>query len=593
MRVSKESEAGGAGPPRRPRSVWPVLLLVAVVGLAALVFGGRVGLGLGRYRSPFFGELPWGSGGEALTRRVVVCLIDGLGDDASRRLPELEALRGRGADLRLSVPEPTASVPVAHVIMSGAPQQTIGLLTNSRVGARWYEGIGHIFEAARRAGLESGHFVTWGSDQTLDELLDAPHNLPGSPQDDDRALLPAALPFLAERPDVELVWVHFDSVDHAGHARGAASDAYRESARRSGERVGRLAAALDLGRDTLIVTSDHGHLAAGGHWGGEPEVATVPAVLAGSGVRAGVEGSGRIEDLAATVAVLLGTPIPTHSQGWPLFGVLELDAETRARRARDAALQRLSAHRARFAALGRGDEGAGDAPPHDERLERLESHLGRGDWRPAEAESAELEAELTACWEAALASERWTHLRRRIAISALLSVVLAAAWLVVRRRRGTPQPPPAWLLGGGLTAIAVPALVYLVGGHRYTLSWVAQKGIHSFMPPRLLEGLVGLAAGYVVARLLRRRDPESRPGSGAVLAGVLAAVAAVVLVVGWVYWAAAGVRPEPWDVRFAPVAFVITETLHFLPMAAVALVAALALLVAAAWRRLVRRPSAS
>src|SRR5262249_36310667 len=75
-------------------------------------------------------------------------------------------------------------------------------------------------------------------------------------------------------------------VDRAGHAAGVGTE-YRAAAAAVDAMLRRTLAGLDLARDTVIVTADHGHVAPGGHSGDEPEVSHVPLVLAGSGILRG------------------------------------------------------------------------------------------------------------------------------------------------------------------------------------------------------------------------------------------------------------------------------------------------------------------
>jgi hypothetical protein len=87
-----------------------------------------------------------------------------------------------------------------------------------------------------------------------------------------------------------------------------------------------IVAALDLGRDAIVVTADHGHLPSGGHGGGEREVVEVPLVLAGAGVRPGATPrDAALLDVAPTVAALLGLPAPGHGLGRTLTEVLALE----------------------------------------------------------------------------------------------------------------------------------------------------------------------------------------------------------------------------------------------------------------------------
>ena len=106
----------------------------------------------------------------------------------------------------------------------------------------------------------------------------------------------------------------------------------------------RLAAAIDLKRSTLIVTSDHGHTERGGHGGDEPSVTAVPLVMAGRGVRVAISGEARQIDVAPTIAALLGIPVPASNQGETL-DVLEGDADARAARSRVLHAQRDRAER--------------------------------------------------------------------------------------------------------------------------------------------------------------------------------------------------------------------------------------------------------
>src|SRR5262249_50529450 len=110
--------------------------------------------------------------------------------------------------------------------------------------------------------------------------------------------------------------------------------------------LSRLVAQLDLDRDTLIITADHGHRDAGGHGGDEPECISVPLVAVGAGVSPGQFGPARLVDVAPTIAALLGLPFPAASQGQPLVDMLELEPPTQA-----ALLERAAQQRERVAVL--------------------------------------------------------------------------------------------------------------------------------------------------------------------------------------------------------------------------------------------------
>jgi Type I phosphodiesterase / nucleotide pyrophosphatase len=105
----------------------------------------------------------------------------------------------------------------------------------------------------------------------------------------DAAIAALAAAALVSDPPARASFVYLGVVDIAGHAAGV-DDTYRAAVRSSDERVGRLITAVRSRsgyRDedwTIIVVTDHGHLAEGGHGGREPEVITAWAAGAGPGI---------------------------------------------------------------------------------------------------------------------------------------------------------------------------------------------------------------------------------------------------------------------------------------------------------------------
>jgi lysylphosphatidylglycerol synthetase-like protein (DUF2156 family) len=101
---------------------------------------------------------------------------------------------------------------------------------------------------------------------------------------------------------------------------------------------------IDLARDAIVITADHGHTDRGGHGGREPDVRAVPLVLAGAGIVPGAQTAGAmLADVAPTVCALLGIPAPGHAHGRTLVEVLQLD--------RAGAAARIQADARRLAAM--------------------------------------------------------------------------------------------------------------------------------------------------------------------------------------------------------------------------------------------------
>ena len=253
-------------------------------------------------------------------RRVVWVLVDGLRLDASRTMPTLERLRREGADIEARADFPTYSIPNYVVQACGLDPAASGVRTNSYPIPVAFDSI---FRRAREAGLTTGAIGT-----------DTPwfQKYWGAWISDGRILLEPDGP-----PAGELALVHLDYTDHEGHLHGSASAEYRAAAARADAVLSRIVAKLDPARDALVVTSDHGHIARGGHGGAEPEVVSVPIVLWGAGITRGLRHKGAsARDVGPTMASLLGLPALAHARGISLVG--EDAAASAARRRVEAVL---------------------------------------------------------------------------------------------------------------------------------------------------------------------------------------------------------------------------------------------------------------
>ncbi|HEX7838958.1 MAG TPA: alkaline phosphatase family protein, partial [Kofleriaceae bacterium] len=258
-----------------------------------------------------------------LTRRVVLIVVDGLGADEAR-LPYLGELGRRGVAATARVPYPTISRPNYVTILTGVPPRDSGVRANRVVAP---VAVDTVMDRVRAAGLAVATASDYGSLASLflrntDSLLgvdwieDGARIAPAAPItwpfDDARRMesLDALGPVIAELAagDAALVPVLVLDVDRAGHAAGV-GDAYRAAAAAVDRMLRAAFARIDLARDTVIVTADHGHVPPGGHGGEEREVSSVPLVLAGSGVVPGaMAADARLIDVAPTVAALLGVP---------------------------------------------------------------------------------------------------------------------------------------------------------------------------------------------------------------------------------------------------------------------------------------------
>jgi Type I phosphodiesterase / nucleotide pyrophosphatase len=303
-------------------------------------------------------------------RRVFLVIIDGLRLDKSYELPFLDELRRRGVDTEAQSHYPTWSRPNYVSILTGVPPVASGVRTNHHSTP---VELDSLMDRARAAGLKVAFATDYDAlpklflrkrttepahpiaDDEDEEPLDidamerplseaairAPDANFVSPFDDARyAPWPGGFSeagAAVAQGDAELVVLLVGAVDAAGHAHGGASTDYRVAAELADHALARVLGHVDLTQDTIVITADHGHTNRGGHGGVEPEVLSVPLVLAGAGVKPGANADdAHLIDIAPTVATLLGIPAPGHGLGHTLTELLALDDSVRdARKAAD------------------------------------------------------------------------------------------------------------------------------------------------------------------------------------------------------------------------------------------------------------------
>lgn len=285
------------------------------------------------YRSPLAANPPQAGSalGAPATDRVVIVLVDGLRLDTSLKtdvMPTLDKLRNLGASAVVSSRPPTYSEPAYSTIMTGAWQE----INSGPVFNQDYADIkpitqDTIFSAANRAGLKtaiSGYY--WF--QKLVPALNDEFFTPGEDKIADQDVVKYALPWL-EKGDDQLILIHLDQVDYAGHHEGGGvSKAWDEASTRSDTLISEILSKLDLSKDTIMIFSDHGHIDAGGHGGTEKVVETEPFIMAGAGVKPGQYGTIYQVDIAPTIAALLGTNLPASTQGQVRTEMLSLSEQT-------------------------------------------------------------------------------------------------------------------------------------------------------------------------------------------------------------------------------------------------------------------------
>ncbi len=503
-----------------------VLVLCVTVAVGAYLLADYSWNAVVDYSTPYVElAVPPSRAGSQMTSTTVLVIVDGLNDKTSRRLEGLQRLRQYGTDLTLLAQQPSLSYPNWTTLLSGAPPYVSGVTTN------WFEGKvppETLIDSAVRSGVD----VVVVGPKDLEELYGASRATASflrsypSTHYASTELVDAAVALIGQAKP-RLAVVLLPDIDNAGHRSGGDSEDYLETARKVDIDISRLVQNLQDQGTTFVIAADHGHVPAGGHGGWETDVVEVPGVFFGQGVLLG-EGNAKQEDVAPTIAVLAGIPVPRFSKGDVLDGVV---GEAGTERLGPAWSQRL-----RFA----------DAyvryvlEPTGQTLSTEFAEYAHG-------------ATVTRAMDDADAI-RLDH-DRRIRLWPALAGVAIALIVLVAIGLASWRALVAGLVGAVAYYVVYDGLYFLVHGYRWSLSAFNEEAkLRAFFNARMAEALVaGLVAAVVagvVYPLLRGRAQGPwgiyRPRwltLGPV--AVLVVLATLGIQVAWFVWAW-GVAPE-WN----------------------------------------------
>jgi hypothetical protein len=489
---------------RRP-GAWRRRLAVFLLAAAACAASTAIGIEyiplLRPAPVPGLSDLRPGPAGPPFVRRIVVLIFDGARRDAllaaAQANPQTRALLDRGALFRGKSGHPSLSRPMYATLGSGATPALTGVASNSHQGLLR---VDSVIVRARRTGLE----VILRDDLTT-HWWDLFASLPA-----ERApSLEAALARVRHGGRL-LAYLHVLEPDDVAHKHGAASEEYRAAMQTAAEKIAQVAGTLDLDRDLLVVTADHGHRDRGGHGGQEPEVLNVPLWLFGRGVRAGQYGEAYLRDVAPTVAVLAGLAFPSQSQGRPLLEALALPPDVAT-----SAVDRWLAEEWRLATAVLTALGAPPKPP-------LSSPRGEHAWEASQVMARDYEEAIAIVLGERERRDRWIR-------AAWASPLLLGAIFVFWLRR-----PRLLALGAALCSagfyFAVCAALF-----PFSLSAVRQQGefyVHLGLVAVLSQNLV---AWPVVWAARRRAD-----ATVAIDAGIFTVVFASLEVAAMFVWTGLG-----------------------------------------------------
>lgn len=271
------------------------------------------------------------------TPKVLVVGLDGVRYDRmlDARVPYLREMMRQGtfATGLLSLPQKVKSVsgPGWATVLTGVEPEKHGVYDNSFNGRKFTEYPDFLTRVeALRPDLSTVAVAAWRSlvdTGAVGGLVDwhaTGHNRPYARGAKDAIIVRRMAEILRTR-QVDVAFIHLESVDSTAHRLGAVSPEYLDAIDEMDAYLGRLFRAIRerprfAAEDwTVIVTTDHGHKDTGGHGGTSKAERKVFVLAAGSGIPRGQKRDGaRLVDVAATVFAQLGLEPPKELTGAPL-----------------------------------------------------------------------------------------------------------------------------------------------------------------------------------------------------------------------------------------------------------------------------------
>jgi hypothetical protein len=338
-----------------------------------------------------------------------------------------------------------------------------------------------IFSAAHRSSLLTAvSGFNWFEKLIPQQAVSVSFYTAGEDQVADRQVTDAALPWLLEGK-YQLVLVHLDQVDYAGHYEGGPIDPrWDAAATRADDLLKEIASAMDLNQDTLLVISDHGQIDRGGHGGQDPIVLQEPFVMVGRGVIPGKYGDVQMVDVAPTISAILGTNIPATDQGHPRIEMFDFSLA-----------QEDNINRAL-------------SPQQAQLVQAYQSAIGHP---VTVAETGDVvsasQAGMDAARESVLDSQRLP--RGIIAFVLVFLLVMIAAWYA--------RPYDTWMLAGVVIYLIIFNIKYVLIDHKtYSLSSVIDAT--NLIASTAFTTLIALFVGWLVV-ILGTKIYQSRPRKAA------------------------------------------------------------------------------
>lgn len=269
-----------------------------------------------------------------LVKQVIIIGVDGLSPDGiiHAHTPNIDSLMAQGSStFECKAQMPTVSSPNWASVINGASPSAHGIWSNSwklkqiKDSIYCYGKKGQMFPTIFRVLREQKHhaqiviFSAWWSFVRLVEprVCNVKERTLFTNLTAQRAV--TAIRF--RQPD--LLFLHFDEVDEAGHKYGHGTPQYYEAVSSVDKAIGKIVKSVKsagIENSTVIMLiADHGGIGKG-HGGSTPQEINVPYLMKGPGVKRGyhLKGHPRNFDTTATIAKILGLKTPNCWEGLPI-----------------------------------------------------------------------------------------------------------------------------------------------------------------------------------------------------------------------------------------------------------------------------------
>jgi hypothetical protein len=253
-------------------------------------------------------------------QRVTLVVVDGLREDAARTMAVVARLAEVGQCRTTDVGPYSVSRPVYSLLSTGLEVDRSGARNNDETSPLRAESVWDVAEQEGLRVAVVSHLPWWR------QLFPAAFS-PAVDVPEDQSVFDAATKIRAD-----LMVIHPIDVDSAGHAAGAASPEYRAAVDRVDAQALAWLDTVDLAREIVVLTADHGHVDAGGHGAEQPEVRRVLACFAGPRIAA-TKAAPPIDSriIGPAIAVAAGLRFPRNMRAvdddldalWTIFAGLD------------------------------------------------------------------------------------------------------------------------------------------------------------------------------------------------------------------------------------------------------------------------------